>query len=604
MSSLRYKIEELFGFDLRSLAALRIAVALLVIGDMISRSRDLVAHYTDFGAVPRNVIVLYDRWRISLHLMSGMWEVQALLFIITGFFALMLLAGYRTHLMTAILWFLLASVDSRNPYIADGGDALLRLTLFWGFFLPWGARFSMDRALSPVQDPLPDRVFSAATFAYAMQIVLIYGFSVMHKTSPEWRTEGTAVHYALHLIQMVNPIGAYLAPYTEVTRVLTHGIFWFQAIGPLLLFFPVWSGPIRTAAVSVFLLLHIGMGTSMQIGLFSWIAALAMLVFLPTWFWEKVSARLDTAKRAGTRIYYDEDCGFCVRCVRLLQTFVLAPQSRALPAQADDSIIADMRRFNSWVVVDETGKRHFGAEALRVVLERSPLLWFTAPLLRPPILRLGNSIYQRIADHRRSLYPFQPARPTAWPARLRLPLEVNALVLALLAYVLAWNLSTGPMAQFRMSERWRSIGHLLRLDQIWNPFSPSPPKVSEWYVIEGKLNDGRVVDLLRNGDHPSFAPTTRHFANYRWRKYFEIVGKPKNLDRLHDYARYACRNWNRRHTGREKVSDLEIFWLVMHTLPTGGEAKPEVFSLLKHSCDENGAKRNLPQPNKTTAGAL
>jgi hypothetical protein len=125
---LKNKLTELFGFDLRSLAALRVAVAVLIIGDLISRSRDLEAHYTDFGVVPRSVIALYDRWRISVHMMSGTWEIQAVLFAVTGALAVLLLFGYRTRLMTAVLWFLLASLDSRNPFIADGGDTLLRLT--------------------------------------------------------------------------------------------------------------------------------------------------------------------------------------------------------------------------------------------------------------------------------------------------------------------------------------------------------------------------------------------------------------------------------------------------------------------------------------------
>jgi predicted DCC family thiol-disulfide oxidoreductase YuxK len=590
MSPFKNKLEELFGFDLRSLAALRIAVALLIIGDLISRSRDLVAHYTDFGVVPRGILGLYDRWRVSVHLMNGTWEVQAVLFLITGIFALMLLVGYRTRVMTAVLWFLLSSLDSRNPFIADGGDTLLRLTLFWAFFMPWGACYSVDRSLAPVESTVPQRIFSAATFAYSIQIVIIYVFSVIHKTSPEWRSDGTAVYYALHLIQMANPIGAYLAQFPLMMRLVTHGVFWFQVIGPAVLFFPLWNGPIRTAAVFAFMLMHVGMGLCLQIGLFSWIAAFAMLVFLPPWFWDRILSRLRTPARIRTRIYYDQECGFCSRWVRLLQTFALIPETRILAAQSDSSIETDMNHHNSWVVVDETGSRHFRAQALRVIVERSPLLGFLAPLFKPAIvLRLGNVIYARIADHRRSLCPIDPSRAMPQASKLKLPLEVNVLVLALLTYVFAWNFSNGPLAKFQMSERWRSIGYVLRLDQIWNPFSPSPPKASEWYVIAGKLKDGKVLDLLRNGDNPSMQPTREHFSNYRWRKYFEIVGKPNNLDRLRDYARYACRDWNRRHNAHEKVIELEIDWLIMQTLPNNEIAKPEAAMLLKHRCDESSS---------------
>jgi len=336
--------------------------------------------------------------------------------------------------------------------------------------------------------------------------------------------------------------------------------------------------------------MHVGMGLCLQIGLFSWIAAFAMLVFLPPWFWDRILSRLRTPARIRTRIYYDQECGFCSRWVRLLQTFALIPETRILAAQSDSSIETDMNHHNSWVVVDETGSRHFRAQALRVIVERSPLLGFLAPLFKPAIvLRLGNVIYARIADHRRSLCPIDPSRAMPQASKLKLPLEVNVLVLALLTYVFAWNFSNGPLAKFQMSERWRSIGYVLRLDQIWNPFSPSPPKASEWYVIAGKLKDGKVLDLLRNGDNPSMQPTREHFSNYRWRKYFEIVGKPNNLDRLRDYARYACRDWNRRHNAHEKVIELEIDWLIMQTLPNNEIAKPEAAMLLKHRCDESSS---------------
>jgi hypothetical protein len=249
-----------------------------------------------------------------------------------------------------------------------------------------------------------------------------------------------------------------------------------------------------------------------------------------------------------------------------------------------------MNHHNSWVVVDETGSRHFRVQALKAISERSPLLWFLAPLLKPAlILRFGDAIYARVANHRRSFCSIDSSHAMPQPSNFKLPLILNMLVLGLLAYVVVWNLSSGPLAKFQLSERWKTIGYLLRLDQIWNPFSPSPPKASEWYVIAGKLKDGKVLDLLRDGDNPSMQPTREHFSNYRWRKYFEIVGKPNNLDRLRDYARYACRDWNRRHNAHEKVIELEIDWLIMHTLPNDGIAKPEAAMLLKHSCDESNS---------------
>jgi hypothetical protein len=38
-----------------------------------------------------------------------------------------------------------------------------------------------------------------------------------------------------------------------------------------------------------------------------------------------------------------------------------------------------------------------------------------------------------------------------------------------------------------------------RTDQVWNMFSPHPPKASWWFVLHGQLVDGRGVELFKNG---------------------------------------------------------------------------------------------------------
>ena len=93
------KLEEVFGADLRSLAALRIGVALIVLFDLIQRSSDLVAHYTDFGIAPRSFVIdqSSSRWFLSIHFLSGVWEIQAILFLAAGIAALAMLLGYKTR---------------------------------------------------------------------------------------------------------------------------------------------------------------------------------------------------------------------------------------------------------------------------------------------------------------------------------------------------------------------------------------------------------------------------------------------------------------------------------------------------------------------------
>jgi hypothetical protein len=143
----RAKVVELFGADLRLLAALHIVLALLVLGDILSRGTVLYAHYTDYGILPRTALIgeVLSPWAASLNLMNGGASFQALLFAVASLAALGLLVGYRTGLMNVIVWVFLISVQWRNPLLNGSGEDLLRMLLFWGMFLPLGAYWSVDR---------------------------------------------------------------------------------------------------------------------------------------------------------------------------------------------------------------------------------------------------------------------------------------------------------------------------------------------------------------------------------------------------------------------------------------------------------------------------
>ena len=133
---------DVFGIDLRTLGLFRIGLAVMILVDLMLRARDLRAHYTDFGVMPRDVLaqVLHPAaW--SLHTASGGLWFQAALFSVAALFALMLLVGWRTRLASIASFLLLVSVQNRNPQILLGEDNLIVALTFWAMFLPLGARF-------------------------------------------------------------------------------------------------------------------------------------------------------------------------------------------------------------------------------------------------------------------------------------------------------------------------------------------------------------------------------------------------------------------------------------------------------------------------------
>ena len=63
---------EVFGIDLRTLALFRVGLAVLLLADLALRARDLSAHYTDAGILPRaEALNVLSSGAFSLHLLNG-----------------------------------------------------------------------------------------------------------------------------------------------------------------------------------------------------------------------------------------------------------------------------------------------------------------------------------------------------------------------------------------------------------------------------------------------------------------------------------------------------------------------------------------------------
>jgi hypothetical protein len=90
--------------------------------------------------------------------------------------ALGLLVGYRTRLMTFVVWLLVFSIQWRNPLVDRSAETLLRLLLlFWGMLLSLGAWWSVDRALQGTAAPRSSmRFLSIATVGLFLQLAFMY----------------------------------------------------------------------------------------------------------------------------------------------------------------------------------------------------------------------------------------------------------------------------------------------------------------------------------------------------------------------------------------------------------------------------------------------
>lgn len=271
-----------FALDLRALALLRMCLAAVLLLDLGIRSSDLEAHYANSGALPLVALFQYGwtPYQFSLHAISGMWQVQAALFVAAAGAGGALLLGYHTRVATLASWFLLVSVQNRNPFIGQGGDDLLRMLLFWGIFLPWGRVWSWDARTRASPSQLT--YCSTATLAYILQLALLYWCSALLKRGPEWTEEGSALYYALSLDQLVWPMGRLLYPHPGLLKALTLATWYFELLVPFFLFLPFGVRWMRLAFLTLTLGFHLAISLTLFVGLFFLICCAGGLVLLPS----------------------------------------------------------------------------------------------------------------------------------------------------------------------------------------------------------------------------------------------------------------------------------------------------------------------------------
>ena len=515
--------------------------------------------------------------------------------------ALALCIGYRTRLATIASWALVISLHNRNPALIFAADDVLRALLFWGMFLPLGAAYSVDSALNSSSEPVPKRVLSAATVALMVQQVLIYAGSAAYKTQSElWFPQGDAVYYALSFDQYATAFGQFLLNFSPgLLKILTFAALGFEWLAPFLIFIPVGVTFFRCLAIVSFILLHIGFGLCFELGIFPYLSIVSWLAFIPSSIWSSLASKITTKERQGLTIYYDADCGFCKKIVYLLRTFLILPGTPLLIAQDEDSIYEDMQKYNSWVVVDWTGKRHFKWKAIAYVVSLSPLFSPLATILRwQPFMSVGTKFYETIAANRK-LAGKLTAPFKFRPLSVEYSLITNIIVSLLLIYTLTWNLrnfstSLAPNSFIAKTLKRRTfnsidwISRLTRLDQSWSIFAPAPPRDDGWHVISGRLKDGRKINVL-NGDSLSWEKPTRKqrntlYKNMQWRTYFINLNRSIGRKLYPYYSQYLCRDWNSQHQGNKQLESFEIFFMKERTVPPGEKQNVEKIKHREQSC--------------------
>lgn len=552
-------LREAFAVDLRSLAVLRIAIALMILVDLAIRAVDIPGHYSDAGMVPRYYQEVSEfrnyPGRFSFHMMSGEVGLQVGLFVLSAVFAVSLLVGYRTRLSMLGSFLLMVSLQNRNLIIETGADYLLRLVLFWCLFLPLGARFSLDKRAG--RTPLfskhtrsTQQYISAASVALILQMSLLYFFSALHKDHPIWRTKHTAIHYALHIDSYDTSLGEFLRQFRPVTMALTRLTLSFEFASPWFIFgagtlavLPFlrelrdYQGRFRSWATLAFILFHLGLGASMSLGTFAWFAAALWLGMFPTWTWDRLAELRAGALRAGT-------------------DSAKSPSRESEAEEIPAPLVSALTKIEPTFVRVEDWAQTFEGDAKR-----------QRPLFAAPARRLAQGLQDLIV-------------------------VVSFVLVAL------WNLSTVESRPWGEIIRGQSFlpdmrvwVNAVRLDQHWGLFAPYPRTVDGYFVVLGKQKDGKELDFMRDDRRVTWEKpddVSGSFKTFRWRKYFRDLRRSSKRAHLTFYADYVCRSENETRAGAQVLESVEIYFMRRTTKVEGGHEPTKKELLWRYACDRSG----------------
>ncbi|MBX6420796.1 MAG: HTTM domain-containing protein [Nevskia sp.] len=597
----RARLDEVFGIDLRTLALFRVCVGTVLFIDMIRRFSDLRAFYTDQGVLPRSWLAqLEGPWRFSLHAASGGAWYEALLLAVAVLAAFALMIGWRARLAAFVSWLLLASLCTRNPLILLGGDYLLTCLLFWAMFLPIGARFSVDAALS--QAPLENtRHLSWASAALTLQVLSVWFFGALMKTGHQWWPDGTAVYYTLSLDGYSWPWSHWLLHFPRVMQGLTYFVYWLEMLGPLLALSPFFTRPLRFVVMALLTCMHTGFLLLLAIGFFPWVSLSSLTVLVGGWVWERLARRRPLGE--GVRLYYDGQCGACLKLALLLRTFLILPRMQLQPAQSAPRAETLWRNQKSWVLIDENDRAWLKGQALIALLRRSPaFFWLGALLSGAGLRRAADALHDFLAGHKERLARWIDARLPYHQRRFTSGRIAQGVAALLMAACLAWNLATVALLPFGTFALLTPIIYPLRIEQFWQMFAPFPFTDNGWYVMPGKLADGSSVDVLRPGKPLSYDKPwsiALDFPNQRWQVYENRMYDHRFAQHRLYWARYLCREWNREAPEDKKLLSFNIVYMLMRTPPPGGTAHLEQLVLWRHQC----VPPQAPPPEGEEGGA-
>ncbi len=271
-------LNEIFSINLGSLGLFRIGIGVLLLCDLISRiiyGYDLISPDGVFS-VRQAFKVLEGKSILSVYLISeSLWYFYFLL-VLSVVCYVSYLVGFKEKIFGVFSLILFYSIQNRNPFVLHGGDILLRVFLLLSLFLPIGSYSICSKSNNKTEG-----YASIVTATLFVQIGIMYFFSALYKTGPEWLS-GSALFYALKLDWTSNSFGQSLTAVPQILRILTYFILGLEILILPLLFVKFKRTIIRGSLFVALFFFHICIFMTMDIGTFPFVCLLGVFILFPS----------------------------------------------------------------------------------------------------------------------------------------------------------------------------------------------------------------------------------------------------------------------------------------------------------------------------------
>lgn len=255
-----------------TLGVYRAVIGFLALASLSLLALDFNVWYTESGLARARDAEFWAGALWHLNVLQGVTSpaMTAWVFGITMLASILTMLGMWTRIATIVLAVGMISIHHRDPFILNGGDTLLRLSVITLALSPCGAAFSLDRRLRERKGLATlDQVSLWPQRLVQIQMTLVYGTTVWHKMNGVHWFDGTAAWFPGRLIEFDRfPVPAFVdqPPFLQFA---TWGTLIVEACLASLVF---WR-PARKRVLAAGLLLHAVIEYRFNIPMFAFISA-------------------------------------------------------------------------------------------------------------------------------------------------------------------------------------------------------------------------------------------------------------------------------------------------------------------------------------------